>query len=90
MVLTGKTNKKNMPLAYILLPNKKENTYKMALSTYKSFVGSFPDEITFVSDFESGEINAIKSELLSKGNYFQLCYFHFVKALKSFFSNDLE
>ena len=90
MVLMGKTTKINLPLAYILLPSKQEYVYKLALHTYKIYIKSFQHNVTFLSDFEQGEINAIKEELISEGNYFQLCYFHFVKALKHFFAQDFK
>lgn len=90
MVIMGKTDTMNLPLSYMLLPSKHEKIYKMALSIYKTYITNFHKNVTFICDFEHAEINAIKSELFSNGNFFQLCFFHYVKALKHFFSNNLK
>lgn len=90
MVILSRTDKLNIPLAYILLPSKSEKVYKLAFQTLKNFIGDFPFGTTFISDFEQGEINAIKSVLMTNGHFIQLCYFHFVKAIKHFFATDIE
>lgn len=53
-VIMSKTKKLNVPIAYILLPDKKETTYQNALSLFQANMKSkqFPPGTTFTMDFE--------------------------------------
>lgn len=90
MVIIGKTDKINMPLSYFLLPSKSEKCYRIAFQNFTFLVNNFDNGVTFLCDFELGEINAIKSELCEHGSFIQLCFFHFVKAIKHFFAEELK
>lgn len=86
LVMMGQTSVMNMPLAYILLPNKNQSSYEKAFLMFKSTVKSnFRPGTTFICDFEKGLHNAIKNCLMSKGHYFQFCYFHFTQCMKRHF-----
>lgn len=90
MVMIGKTKKLNVPLAYFLLPSKNQDVYKMAFQNFKFFISNFSFGTTFICDFEIGEINAIKGEFIQNGLCLQLCYFHFIKAIKHFFAENIK
>jgi hypothetical protein len=70
---------KNLPLAYILLPDKEEQTYvkmfELLLNGFQS--NELPQN--FGHDFEKGAINAIKT-YMPETNIFG-CYFHFAQSL---------
>ena len=95
-VIVANTKRLNVPIAYILLPDKKEATYKNALSLFEMNMKAkqFPPGTTFSMDFETAEINAISSVLIKNGHYIQLCYFHFTQAMTRYFEklppNDIN
>ena len=84
-VFMGMTHIMNLPLLYIILPNKKEKSYICAFEAYLSALNScgisFLNDTKFICDFEVGEINAIKKVFLTENQTIQLCYFHFTKSI---------
>lgn len=82
LVIMGQTSHMNMPLAYILLPNKMQSTYAKAFILFKEEVkASFRNGATFITDFEKAEFNAVRSILMDGSHRLQLCYFHFVQSM---------
>lgn len=88
VVFIGRTLLMNLPLLYLLLPDKKESTYCLAFNVYlncfQSNGISFMDNVKFICDFELALINAILKCLMQKSSYLQLCYFHFTQTLKKY------
>ena len=86
-VFIGRTSVMNFPLLYLVLPDKKQSTYECAFNNYKSaLIGyniNFNENVKFICDFESAEINAIKNIFIDENKSIQLCYFHYCKALKT-------
>lgn len=56
----------------------------MAFENFKLFIPDFYFGTTFICDFEVGEINATKNIFIINCLSLQLCYFHFVKAIKTY------
>lgn len=86
-VIMAKTKKLNVPIAYILLPDKKESTYINALTLFQANMKSkqFPPGTTFTMDFEHAEINAVNAIFKKEGQFIQLCYYHFSNSLVRWF-----
>ena len=88
-VFIGRSSVINLPLLYLLLPNKSEATYCYAFECFKRSLiesgGCFMENVKFVSDFEFAEINAIKKIFLINSNSLQLCYFHYCQAIEKKF-----
>ena len=91
-IFMGRTNIMNIPLLFIILPNKKEKTYVCAFNTYLACINSlgisFKDDAKFVCDFEISEINAIKKVFISNNRKIQLCYFHYTKSINEKIENN--
>ncbi len=82
LVILGQTTNMNLPLAYFLLPDKKQETYEKAFSMFKMETkASFRKGVTFITDFEKAEIRAVKKCLMEKDSVLQLCYFHFCQSM---------
>ncbi len=82
LVIMGQTFHMNVPLSYILLPNKKQETYVKAFTLFKHEVqSSFWSGATFITDFEKAEFNAVKQVLMDSSHHLQLCYFHYVQSM---------
>lgn len=61
LVLLGRTEHMNIPLAHFLLPNKEKKTYELAFLMFiNSIKKGFQNGATFITDFELGESNAVK------------------------------
>lgn len=86
LVILGQTKNMNLPLAYFLLPDKKQETYERAFTMFKNETkASFYPGATFVTDFEKAEYKAVKKCLMENDHYLQLCYFHFCQSMRRFF-----
>jgi hypothetical protein len=70
-----------VPVFYILLQSKKENTYFYALQAAISATGWRLDACSVTCDFEQALISAVKSQF-RKGALFIGCYFHWKQAIK--------
>lgn len=73
-------NQKFVPLIYILLPSKTEEVYKKAFELLKRAArenGVTLDPTVILTDFESAEINAIRSSFPECTQYG--CFFHLAK-----------
>ena len=91
LVIMGQTAHMNVPLAYLLLPNKMQSTYVIALTLFKNEVqASFWSGATFITDFEKAEFNAVKQVLMNTSHHLQLCYFHFVQSMMRHFNDYPE
>lgn len=78
--LQGKIDGWNVPLVYILAPNKTKKTYERVFQVlHEKCDGWAPDHI--MSDFELGAINAAKS--VFKSSIFHVCLFHFGQSIYS-------
>ena len=86
LVIMGQTENMNLPLCYMLLPNKCEQTYEKAFTLLK-LEGriKFKAGTTFLIDFEKAEYNALIKCFLEENQYVQLCYFHFCQAMRRHF-----
>ena len=86
IIFVGRTDIMNVPLLFLVLPNKQELTYICAFNVYLQILKAnginFYPNVKFVCDFEMAEVNAIKSVFITKESTLQLCYFHYCKALK--------
>lgn len=88
LVMMGRTNHINIPLAYMLLPNKEQKTYELAFYMFKSSSKqNFKPGTTFITDFEPAESNAVKNILMDTTHTFQFCYFHYTQIMKRYFDN---
>ena len=81
-VFVGRTKVINLPLLYLILPNKKEETYLLSFQLYNQTLQAnnikFNENVKFICDFEIAEIKIIKNIFLRDNKYsIQLCYFHF-------------
>lgn len=86
LVILGQTPNMNLPLAYFLLPDKKQETYEKAFTMFRMEAKpSFRKGVTFITDFEKAELNAVKKCLMEKDSILQLCYFHFCQAMAKHF-----
>ena len=82
LVVLGQTTNMNLPLAYFLLPDKRQETYEKAFSMFKmESKVSFRKGVTFITDFEKAELRAVKKCLMEKDSILQLCYFHFCQSM---------
>ena len=86
-VIMARTAKLNVPIAYILLPDKKQSTYTSALTLLTSRIDkkAFQPGTTFTTDFEQAEINSVSQVLVKDGFYIQLCYFHYAQNMRRYF-----
>lgn len=87
-VFMGRSSVMNIPLLFLLLPDKKEETYCYCFENFKRSLSisgyCFHNNVKFVCDFELAEVNGIKKTFLSDPNLnysLQLCYFHYCKAI---------
>ena len=84
-VFMGRTSVMNIPILFLVLPDKKQESYDMAFRFFLNSIHSnniaFDANAKFICDFEIAEINSIKSILMKEGNTLQLCYFHFCKSM---------
>lgn len=86
LVLLGRTEHMNIPLAHFLLPNKEKKTYELAFLMFiNSIKKGFQNGATFITDFELGESNAVKKILMNETHIFQYCYFHFSQIMRRYF-----
>lgn len=91
LVLLGQTPNMNLPLSYILLPNKAQDTYERAFTLFLKEVNTnFHDGTTFITDFELGEFNAVKKCLMNSSHHLQLCFFHFCQSMTRHFSSYID
>lgn len=82
LVILGQTQHMNVPISYILLPNKTCYTYTKALTLFKLETQAyFSNGTIFVTDFELAEINAVKNCFINESHHLQLCYFHYVQSM---------
>lgn len=89
IVILGQTSNMNVPLAYLLLPDKKQDTYEKAFSMFKAEAkASFYTGATFITDFEKAEFKAVKKCLMDDSHYLQLCYFHFCQIFRRYFQKN--
>ena len=83
LIFVGRTKIMNVPLLFLVLPNKKEATYVCAFNIYFEILKAngiqLHHNVKFVCDFEMAEINAIKSVFIHEEKTIQLCYFHYCK-----------
>lgn len=86
LVMMGLTARMNVPLCYILLPNRTFTTYVTAFTLFKEEVKeSFWNGATFITDFEKAEFGAVKKVLMDGSHRLHLCYFHFVQSMNRHF-----
>lgn len=94
LVILGQTKNMNLPISYILLPNKLYYTYSKALSLFMQETQCyFSNRTTFITDFEMAKIKAVKKNFMDNSHYLQYCYFHFCQSIIRHFQkyekNDL-
>lgn len=78
----GLTAHMNVPLYYILLPDKHATTYTKAFTLFKEEVeASFWNGTTFITDFERGEFNAVKNFLMDSSHQLYFSFFHSVQSM---------
>ena len=88
LVISGQTLYLNLPLAFILLPDKSQGIYEKAFTLFKTESKAlFQPGTIFITDFERAEYNAVKKILMDKSHYFQFCYFHYTQILRRYFAN---
>lgn len=84
-IFMGRTSVMNLPLLYLILPDKKQTTYMIAFKYYMIALDShgikLKNNVKFICDFEKAEINAIKDVFISENRSIQLCYFHYTQLL---------
>ena len=91
LVIMGQTTHMNVPLCYMLLPNKKQNTYVTAFTLFMQEVQAcFWNGATFITDFEKAEFNAVKKVLMNCSHRLHLCYFHFMQSMIRHFNSYPE
>ena len=82
-IFLGRTKLMNLPLLYVILPNKKEQTYFTAFQAYLNSLKmhniKLNNDLKFICDFEVAEINAIQNAFANEYNCIQLCYYHYCK-----------
>jgi len=62
-----------IPSVYVLLPDKKENTYKLMFQALKSLISNL-SPLNIMMDFEKGAMNAVKFEFPNAS--INGCFFH--------------
>lgn len=81
-----KTVHMNIPIAYFLLQERKEETYETAFNMFKLMIKTtIRANTNYITDFEKAEINADKKCFFQPGDSLQLCYFHFIQSMTRFF-----
>ena len=61
LVIMGKTNEMNIPIAYFILPNKHQESYENAFMLFMIDVNKqFTHGTVFITDYEMAEYNAVK------------------------------
>lgn len=91
LVMMGQTAHMNVPISYILLPDKKQSTYEKAFILFRQEVdAAFRNGATFITDFEKAEFNAVKQILMDSSHRIQLCYFHFVQSMLRHFKDYIQ
>jgi len=69
-----------IPSVYNLLPDKKENTYKLMFQALKSLIPNL-NPLNIMMDFEKGAMNAVKFEFPNAS--INGCFFHLSQCVPS-------
>ena len=82
-IFIGRTEVMNLPLLYVILPNKKYQTYVLAFQTYLNCLRAsnirFNCNLKIICDFENAEIKSIKNVFTNEYKDLQLCYYHYCR-----------